>query len=253
MMDMTSGSLERESDRSLYEQVTDRMRVYLLGETTAGAQVPTEAELSQIFAVGRSTVRKALQRLVDEGALVRRQGKGTFVARPTPKIVHSIDRLASFMETFRTTGDALETKLIEFGWSPNTDLPPELESWSRPVLQYQRLYISNGVPHAITRVSLPNDIGREVSQAEVEAQPIYNILTNKLGIALSRSEFLVSCRQPSPEISRTLDLSQSTYLLVLERITRDTRDRPVEMTTHYLRADVYQLSVVLKDIGQMQR
>lgn len=250
MSNIAGEILERGSDRSLYEQVSDRMRAHLLGELNVGAQVPTEAELTQIFGVGRSTVRKALQRLVDEGVLVRRQGKGTFVARPAPKIVHSIDRLASFMETFQGAGQSLETKVIEFGWSSTPELPPELDCWAKPILQYHRLYISSGVPHAITRVSLPHDIGREVSQADVEAQPVYNILTKKLGIALSRSEFLVSCRQPSPEISQILELSQSTFLLILERVTRDTDGRPVEMTTHFLRPDVYQLSVVLKDIGQ---
>lgn len=249
-MNMGNESLERESDRSLYEQVTDRLRTHLLSKLEVGAQVPTEAELTQMFSVGRSTVRKALQRLVDEGVLVRHQGKGTFMARPAPKIVHSIDRLAPFMETFREAGEALETRLIEFGWAPSAELPAELAAWPRPILRYQRLYISGGVPHAVTRVDLPHDIGRQISQADVDAHPVYNILEQKIGKRLSRAEFLTSCRQPSPDVSQLLELSRSTFLLVLERITRDVDGQPVEMTTHFLRPDVYQLSVVLKDIGQ---
>ncbi|MGA7578755.1 MAG: GntR family transcriptional regulator [Desulfobaccales bacterium] len=244
-MDRIAGHLDRESACSLYEQVTNRMRGHL-DKLSVGAQVPTEAELTQIFTVGRSTIRKALQRLVDEGVLVRRQGKGTFVAHLTPKIVHSIDRTAPFMETFRANGEDLETKVIEFRLTPNPELPKELDDWRRPVLQYQRLYISKGVPHAITQVFLPYDIGREISQAEIEANPTYSVLRNR-GIEPARSEFLVSCRQPSSKISRILELSQSAFLLVLERITRDQDGRPVEMTTHFLRPDVYQLSVVLKD------
>ncbi len=245
-MDRGTEDLDRESARSLYEQVTDRMRT-LLGELSVGGQVPTEAELTQIFAVGRSTVRKALQRLVDESVLIRRQGKGTFVARATPRIIHSIDRMAPFMETFSANGEDLETKLIEFGLTPNAELPHELDDWQRPLLQFHRLYISKSVPHAISRVFLPHNIGREISHADIEANPLYSILTNKLGIELARSEFLVSCRQPSSKISRILELSQSTFLLVLERITRDKDGRPVEMATLFLRPDVYQISVVLKD------
>ena len=56
----------------------------------------------------------------------------------------------------------------------------------------------------------------------------------------------------SPEISEALEISQSSFLLVLERITRDTSGRAVEMTTHLLRPDVYQLSVRLKDL-KLQR
>jgi GntR family transcriptional regulator len=241
-------TLERESDRSLYEQITDRLRAHLLADRNPGEQLPTEAELVDRFSVSRSTVRKAVQRLVDEGVLTRRQGKGTFIASPMPKIVHSIDRLAPFIETFRRAGEGLHTEVIHFGWSDAPDLPPTLADWPRPILTFQRLYVSRGVPHAVTRVDLPNDIGRRLSQADVEAQPVYGVLTKKLKISLSRAEFLVSCRQPTPALSKALELSQSTFLLVLERITRDRGDRPVEMTTHYLRPDVYQLSVELTDV-----
>jgi GntR family transcriptional regulator len=41
-------------------------------------------------------------------------------------------------------------------------------------------------------------------------------------------------------------------LLVLERITRDTEGKPVEMTTHFLRPDVYQLSVALNDVQSLK-
>jgi GntR family transcriptional regulator len=188
--------------------------------------------------------------LVDEAVLVRRQGKGTFVALSPPKIVHSIDRLAPFMETFQKAGEQLKTELISFGWRESPELPRELDGWERPVLMYQRLYISSGIPHAVTQVVLSRDIGRRISHADVEAQPIYGVLETKLGLSLSRADFLVSCRLPSPRLCETLELSQSTFLLVLERITRDIDGRPVEMTTHFLRPDIYQLSVALRDVDR---
>lgn len=97
---MRLSQLERESDRSLYEQITDRLRQQLIEGREVGEQLPTEEELVRAYAVSRSTVRKAIQRLVAEGMLVRRQGKGTFFARRTPRIIHAIDRLAPFVDTF---------------------------------------------------------------------------------------------------------------------------------------------------------
>ena len=247
-MDLPSEALERESDRSLYEQITDRIRQQLIADVAAGERIPTEADLVERFSVSRSTVRKAVQKLVEEGVLTRRQGKGTFVSRPLPKMVDPIDRLAPFMETFQNVGEDIQTQLIHFGWRPSPDLPDALKAWESPVLSYERLYISRGVPHAVTKVDLPRYIGRRISQADAEAHPIYYVLTNKLRIALTRSEFLVSCRQPSPALSQTLSISQSAFLLVLERITRDESGQPIEYTTHYLRPDVYQLSVALDDL-----
>lgn len=241
-------NLERESDRSLYEQITDRLRAHLVAHMGVGQQLPTEAELVDVFSVSRSTVRKAVQQLVDEGVLTRRQGKGTFMARPTPKIVHSIDRLAPFMETFKNAGEDLHTEIFQFGWDDAPNLPDVLKGWDKPVLSYQRLYVSGGIPHAVTRIDLPHHIGRKLSREDVEAQPLYSVLSKKLRISLSRAEFLVSCRQPTPALSQALELSQSAFLLVLERITRDIEGNPVEMTTHFLRSDVYQLSVALDDV-----
>lgn len=245
--------LERGSDRSLYEQIIDSLRLQLLTQMSPGEQVPTEAELVERFSVSRSTVRKAVQQLVDEGVLTRRQGKGTFIARPIPKIVHSIDRLAPFMDTFKKLGEDIETRIIRFDWREGEALPEPLSVWDRQVLTYERLYVSRGVPHAIARVDLPSHIGRRVTLADLEQHPVYDVLTRKLKTEPVRAEFLVSCRQPSPEMSQTLELSQSSLLLVLERISYDRDNAPIEHTTHFLRPDVYQLSVALDDLSQRRK
>lgn len=240
--------LQRNAASSLYRQLLDRLRQQIASSLAPGQQLPTEEELMCEYNVSRWTVRKALQQLVDEAVLVRHRGKGTFVAQPTPKIVHSLDRLAPFVDTFGQLGDDIRTELTEFSWVDDPGLPKELEAWKRPVLRYQRLYLSRGVPHAITRVMVPPEIGRHMSRAQVESAPIYNMLSSVLKIELARAEFLVSCRQPSPEVSAALQISQSSFLLVLDRITRDKGGNAVETTTHFLRPDVYQLSVTLKGI-----
>lgn len=241
-------SLVRGSDRTLYEQITDLLRQQLSSSMSAGDQLPTEAELVERFATSRATVRKAVQQLVDEGVLTRRRGKGTFIARPLPRVVHSIDRVMPFMETFRQLGEDPDTRLLQFGWVQEPKLPDALRHWDKPVLSFERLYVSRGMPHAFVQVSLPHHIGRKVSQADVEGMPVYHVLAKKARIVPVRAEFLVSCRHASPAISEALETSQSTLLLVLERISRDADGQPVEYVIHYLRPDVYQLSVAIDDL-----
>lgn len=248
-MPSLSSELERESVRPLYEQITDRLRRDLSDRNNFSEQLPTEENLMERYDVSRSTVRKAVQRLVDEGLLTRRQGKGTFLARPLPHIIHSIDRLAPFMETFKGAGTKIRTKLIDFSWTSELELPPQLAAWERPLLSYQRKYESDGVAHAVVHVVLPHGIAREVNRSSIESTTVYQLLQNDLGLKLAKSEFLVSCRQPSAKLAKALEISQSTFLLVLERITYTTDGRPVETTTHYLRPDIYQLSVALKDMN----
>ncbi len=97
------------------------------------------------------------------------------------------------------------------------------------------------------RVCLPFTIGRHISSADVESTPVYRMLREKFGQEPAGSEFLVSCEQAPKNISDLLELSPSTSLLVLERITRDATGNPLEFTTHFLRPDIYRLSVNLRE------
>lgn len=239
--------LQRQSFRSLYEQIADRLRDDIVA-TGAGGQLPTEEALMLRYGVSRSTVRKAVQRLVDESILYRRQGKGTFVARPLPHIVHSLDEIAPFYDTFRRAGEDFTAEILDFQWSETIDLPDVLKGWQRPVLTYQRRYVSRGVPHAIAQVSLPLDIGRKIARADLEASPIYGVLRGKLGITFGSVDYIVSSRQPPADVSTALEISQSSSLLVMDRVTRDVEGRAVESTRHFLRPDVYQLSVHLDNL-----
>jgi GntR family transcriptional regulator len=64
----------------LYHQINQLMRKRILsGEWTSARTMPNEAELAQEYGVSLGTMRKALELLTNEGLIVRRQGRGTFV------------------------------------------------------------------------------------------------------------------------------------------------------------------------------
>ena len=61
----------------LYQQLSDEIKEQiLLGKLKAGDRLMTEAELSQQYEVSRITVRKAIELLVDEGYVLRKQEIG---------------------------------------------------------------------------------------------------------------------------------------------------------------------------------
>lgn len=239
---MVGLNLSRESARALHEQLTDQLREHLLNEHGVDDQLPTEEVLTKTYGVSRVTVRRAIQTLVSQGILIKRQGKGTFVARPRPQIVHPIDRLAPFVETFMANGESVETKLLEFRWLEGPELPEQFRDLGSS-LSYSRLYVSSGVAHAVTRIVMPPDLGEQVTRADASTKPVYDILQGKLGIVLSRADHIVGCQVPSAQLAQALGVSPSTFMLVVERTTYGDKGRPVVTTTHYLRPDVYKLSV----------
>lgn len=75
------GKLKKNSSVALYQQLADDIKSQIQsGELMPGDQIMTEIELSAMYDVSRITVRNAIQILVDDGILIRQQGKGTFVA-----------------------------------------------------------------------------------------------------------------------------------------------------------------------------
>ncbi|MFP4976882.1 GntR family transcriptional regulator [Paenibacillus sp. CN-4] len=95
--------LNAGNEQPLYIQLKKAIQSAIQNRTLKeGGQIPTETELSRMYSVSRITVRKAVAELVQEGYLVKRQGKGTFVntSRADRKISHA----ASFSAACQASG-----------------------------------------------------------------------------------------------------------------------------------------------------
>lgn len=80
---MNTSTLGYDERLPLYQRLREEMLAKIAaGEWTPGAPIPTEAELTRHYGVAIGTVRKAVDTLVNEGLLLRSQGRGTFVRRP---------------------------------------------------------------------------------------------------------------------------------------------------------------------------
>ncbi len=73
-----------ESGIALYKQVENSIREKIeQGQWSLGSRLPTEEELSRYFNVSRTTVRKAVDGMIEAGLLKRKQGSGTYVVKAT--------------------------------------------------------------------------------------------------------------------------------------------------------------------------
>jgi DNA-binding transcriptional regulator YhcF (GntR family) len=111
--------------------------------------------------LSRVTVRRAIQTLVGQGALIHRQGKGTFVAAQKPHIVYEIDRFGPFMAAFASTGEKVAAKRLDFGLTTDEQAPTV--SARRTKSLSTNIYETEGAPHASLRIVLPGHLGEPVS------------------------------------------------------------------------------------------
>lgn len=173
-MPPTEGLTDGKAAIPLYQQVIDIIKNEInSGAYKAGARIPNEFELAESYKVGRVTVRRAIEELVQQGYLTKRQGKGTFVNAPKLKRkIRQKDDVQSFSDACRVNGmepgacvisrkilPADSTEAQFFGVPVGTDLicvervrtadgvPVMLENnytFTRTTLIYQRhLYLTN--------------------------------------------------------------------------------------------------------------
>lgn len=241
-------NLDRDNARALHEQLSDRLRTELLSSRQPDEQIPTEKEIGEVFGLSRITVRRAIQTLVEQGALVRRQGKGTFVARPKPRIVYHIDRFGPFMAAFSDTDEKVSVELLNFAWVQGEKVPRAFKG-ERSALAYDRLYETDGFPHALICVTLPGRLGERVARADASSMGVYQILQERLSVPPVRANVDISSELPDVSLARKLRVSPSSPLLRIERVSYDRKGTAIESTTHHLLPEVYRLSVNLRAKG----
>ena len=232
---------ERSGARPLHDQIAADLMTRVQG-MQVGQQLPTETEFMEGLQVSRTTVRRAIQTLVDQGVLVRRQGKGTFVNRP--HIVHDLNHLAPFFAALTTAGQDPHTVIVGFGWASGDAVPAEMGGPDSRALAYRRVYYTDDhEPHAVLHCTVAEPFGRQIEQDDLEDTPVFHVLEQKCGVRLRRASLTIGVSSADEDLASLLDIPVGSPLLVMHRLTVADTGLPVEFTTHYLRPEFYELRV----------
>lgn len=233
-----------EIDRDSHEAVYLQLARHLIAQTAKakpGDRFPTEEELIEAFGLSRTTVRRAVQMVVDQGLVIRQQGKGTFVTGSRP--VQSATKLVPFVESFTTAGIKPTVHLREFTWLQQPEnLPREIRGKSASFLLARRLYESEGTPLAVAEIYLPREIGGQISLSDIERHPVYQVLQQRLGKELREAQLRVTMQQPPEYIAELLGVEEGLYVPRLDRVTEDRLGEFLECTITHIHPDAFELT-----------
>ncbi len=199
--------------------------------------LPGERELCEMLDVSRTTLRRAIAGLVDEGVLVHRHGAGTFVRRNSPHVEQPLSRLTSFTEDMRLRGLTASSRVIERG----TFLPTPEESMmldislSETVFRLARLRLADGVPMAIERAAVPV---RFLGGAEPVGDSLYAALEASGFRPVRALQRLRAVVIGAAEAS-LLGIAEGAPALDIHRIAYVADGRRVEFTRSFYRSDTY--------------
>jgi GntR family transcriptional regulator len=232
-------SLIRQNVASLYEQIASLLREEINnGLYEPSGKLPSEAELCKRFDVSRVTVRLALDKLTDEKAVERKQGKGTYATGK--QLRHGLDHLRSFHDSLVMQGLHPTMKLLSRDVVAVPDkLRTLIGNKEKNCLLLQRLHVVDREPIALGRSYLPVEV-ESVSWEMTEQKPTYSILEELTGLPVARADLAIKVGAADRELAKTLGLKVGSPLLVMERMSYFPNGACCDYSIFFIRPERYE-------------
>lgn len=215
------------------------------GELREGQLVPSERELCERYGISRMTARQAIIELVNEGALYREQGRGTFVAGK--KFQQEGARLNSFTRDMKDRGMTASSEVlgIEVGEAgPVVARMLGIAPGAR-IIRIERVRDANGEPMALETSHLLYETAEGVLGVDLAERSLYEEL-RKRGVRIAGAEQSYEAVLVNDYEAEHLGVPAGSPALLVERVTFDAEDKPFEYVKSTYRADRYRVTTVLR-------
>lgn len=215
----------------LYQQIKALLLQSLdRGEWKPGEAIPSELELAARFQVSQGTVRKAIDELAADHLLIRRQGKGTFVAtHHEARVRYRFLRLAPDDQQQVVSGSQiLDCRRVK---AP-TDIARLLELRSgEMVVNMKRLLSFDNVPTILDDIWLPGTAFKGLTAESLDRYrgPLYGLFESEFGVSMVRAEEKIKAVVAQEEHAKLLGVMPGSALLLVERLSFTYGDRPMEV------------------------
>ncbi len=199
------------------------------GRYAAGKALPSEAALAASFGVSIGTLRRGVDELVAEHILVRRQGRGTFVA------LHSADRfLFQFFHVERSDGwrESPQVELVSF---ERIRIEEEAAGALRlkpgePALQIDNRLLLQGMAVIHDRLTLPALLFKGLTEKRFRERTstIYHLYQTEFGITVTHAQERARAVGADRLATRLLGLALGVPVMQVRRTALTFGDKPVE-------------------------
>ncbi len=218
------------SYKPLYDQIKVLITQSLIGgEWRPGDMIPSEIELASRYKVSQGTVRKAIDALASENILIRRQGKGTFVATHNAEgIKLRFLRLTSadgqkevlqneFLSCTKGKADSRMAQILDLKAGAS-------------IIEVKRLLSFSGRPLIYDHIVVPASPFKGLNGAKVEESngSMYSMYEAQFGVRMIRAEERLKAVSADGEVAEALGLKNQEPLLSIERVSFTYGDKPME-------------------------
>ena len=228
------GSIGTPAFSPLYQQIkTLILRSLQAGEWKPGDMIPSEFDLAARFRVSQGTVRKAIDELATDNLLVRRQGKGTYVATHAEQhIQYRFLRLLPDAGSLEAQGPA-ERRIIECRrLRASAEVARQLALRSGdPILQVKRVLTFAGTPAILEDLWLPGGPfkGLTLETLSADRGAMYALFETQFGVRMVRATEKIKAVSADADAAQLLGIPEGHPLLSVERLAYTYNDVPMEL------------------------
>ncbi|MFW8565653.1 GntR family transcriptional regulator [Orrella sp. 11846] len=225
----------------LYRQIRDLLLQALdAGEWRPGDMIPSEVELAARYSVSQGTVRKAIDELAAEHIVIRRQGRGTFVA------THQEDHIRfRFLRLTPDDGERVApTSQILFcrRVRATAEIANALQlTTGAPLVFIRRVLSFEQKPTLVDDIYLPGALFKDMSIKLLKDKPgpLYWLFEDHFEVSMVRAEEKLRAQRVDAEIATLLELEPDQPVLKVERTSYTYGDRAVELRIGYYNTERY--------------
>jgi GntR family transcriptional regulator len=214
------------------------------GEYPLGDTVPSEAKFQEIYDISRTTIRQAINELVNEGYLKRVRGKGTVVS--FEKVNENLNKIISLSDEMKMKGISFTTKYCEITIQKSDKFISQnlMVTNGEDVYKLVRLrYVKNSpFVYTVTYLNKKQDFSLN---SEEYKDSLYKILDEKYNIKISKGKETFESVSANEQVSKYLNVGVGDPVLKRTRITYNQYDEIVEFTLCYYRGDKFKYTVEL--------
>ncbi len=226
----------------LYQQIKGLILQSLqTGEWKPGEAIPSEIELALRFQVSQGTVRKAIDALAADHLLVRRQGKGTFVATHAEgQVQYRFLKLVPDNGDVQSEGPAQRHIIACTRLRAGAEIARLLGLRAGDaVLQVKRVLSFGGVPTILEDLWLPGQHFKGLTAAQIAHYqgPTYALFELEFGVRMVRAEEKIRAVCADDAQAAWLGVAPQTPLLSVERLAYTYKDTPMELRRGLYRTD----------------
>lgn len=207
-------------------------------------QLPSEAELCELFSVNRGTIRHALDLLEREGLIYREKGRGAFVRRRRVEL--DLSYLCSTTEDLKNRGWEPGTEILSIHQvSPRSHIRTSLGlEEGEKVWEVYRKRLANKEPISLQRAFYPVNLMPDLIKRDL-TQSLFNLWQAAYHIQPRDGRQTIRARVATSEEAELLSISDCDPIFEITRVTYDVNNRPFEYLISVWRGDRYDFYVRL--------